>query len=57
MPSKEDANVDFLYKMADSVVISDEFKDTINDFAKENQIKLHENFWHLGNLRKDKFQV
>ena len=57
MHSKEDANVDFLYKMADPVVISDEFKDTINDFAKENQIKLHENFWYLGNLRKDKFQV
>ena len=37
----------FFMKMADSVVISDEFKDTINDFAKENQIKLHENFWHL----------
>ena len=57
MPSKEDANVDFLYKMADSVVISDEFKDTIQDFVNENQIKLHENFWYLGNVRKDKFQV
>ena len=57
MPSKEDANVDFLYQIADSVAISDKFKYTINDFAKENQIKLHENFWYLGNLMKHKLQV
>ena len=57
MPSKEDASVDFLYQIADSVAISDKFKYTINDFAKENQIKLHENFWYLGNLMKHKLQV
>ena len=53
---KEEDNVNFLSKIADDVTISDDFKKLINDFAIKEEIKLHEKFWCLGNLKKQKIQ-
>lgn len=53
----EEDNVNFLSKIADDVTISDDFKKLTNDFAIKEEIKLHENFWCLGNLKKHKFQM
>lgn len=53
---KED-NVNFLSKIADDVTISDDFKKLINDFAIKEEIKLHEKFWCLGNLKKHNIQM
>ena len=53
----EEDNVNFLSKIADDVTISDDFKKLINDFAIKEEIKLHEKFWCLGNLKKNKLQM
>lgn len=54
---KEEDNVILLSKIADDVTISDDFKKLINDFAIKEEIKLHEKFWCLGNLKKNKLQM
>ena len=36
------------------MTISDDFKKLINDFAIKEEIKLHEKFWCLGNLKKNR---
>ncbi|EFO54245.1 hypothetical protein SIN_1053 [Streptococcus infantis SK1302] len=38
------------------MTISDDFKKLINDFAIKEEIKLHEKFWCLGNLKKINFK-
>ena len=53
----EEDNVNLLSKIADDVTISDDFKKLINDFAIKEEIKLHEKFWCLGNLKKNKLQM
>ena len=42
--------------ITDYVKVSDNWINTINDFACKNEIKIEEDFWNVGNLKSHKLQ-
>lgn len=54
---KLDGYINSFRKIIDYVKVSDNWIKTINDFAYKNKIKIEQDFWNVGNLKKHNIHI